>query len=133
MVFNEVQVDLENSGYKIQPFVIPAAGVNAPHERYRVWFVAYANKIGLRSEEQIRELGRERFSFDNGGDIWQEFPTQFPVCNGNDGLSARLDAITFSKWRNESIKAGGNAIVPQIVFNIFKSIKAYEKLSSMPK
>jgi DNA (cytosine-5)-methyltransferase 1 len=36
-----------------------------------------------------------------------------------------LDGITFSKWRNESIKAGGNAIVPQVVYQIFKAIEQY--------
>lgn len=55
-----------------------------------------------------------------------QFPTQSPVCNGDDGLSARLDGITFSKWRNESIKAGGNAIVPQVAHQIFKAIEQYE-------
>jgi DNA (cytosine-5)-methyltransferase 1 len=54
---------------------------------------------------------------------WQNFPTQSPVCNGDDGLSSRLDGITFPKWRNESIKAGGNAIVPQVAFEIFKAIQ----------
>lgn len=32
--------DLEKAGYAVQPFVIPACGVGAPHRRYRVWFVA---------------------------------------------------------------------------------------------
>lgn len=57
---------------------------------------------------------------------WSNFPTQSPVCIGNDGLSTKLDRITFSKWRNESIKAAGNAIVPQVVYQIFKAIKQYE-------
>jgi DNA (cytosine-5)-methyltransferase 1 len=34
-----------------------------------------------------------------------------------------LDGITFSKWRKESLKAGGNAIVPQVAYQIFKSIE----------
>jgi len=59
---------------------------------------------------------------------WSNFPTQSPVCIGNDGISTRLDGITFSKWRNESIKAGGNAIVPNVVYQIFKAIEAYEAL-----
>ena len=58
---------------------------------------------------------------------WQDFPTQSPVCNGDDGISAKLDGITFPKWRNESIKAGGNAIVPQVIFEIFKAIEQYER------
>jgi DNA (cytosine-5)-methyltransferase 1 len=37
-----------------------------------------------------------------------------------------LDNITFPKWRNESIKAGGNAIVPQVVHQIFKAIQSYD-------
>jgi DNA (cytosine-5)-methyltransferase 1 len=33
-----------------------------------------------------------------------------------------LDGITFSKWRQESIKGYGNAIVPQVAYEIFKVI-----------
>ena len=32
--------DLEREGYSVQPFVIPACAVGAPHRRDRVWFVA---------------------------------------------------------------------------------------------
>jgi DNA (cytosine-5)-methyltransferase 1 len=39
-----------------------------------------------------------------------------------------LDGITFPKWRNESIKAAGNAIVPQVVLNIFRAIEMYENI-----
>ena len=56
-------------------------------------------------------------------DTWQNFPTQPPVCGGNDGIPRELDGITFSKWRNESIKAYGNAIVPQVAYQIFKAIQ----------
>jgi DNA (cytosine-5)-methyltransferase 1 len=65
---------------------------------------------------------------ENQGCGWANFPTQSPVCGRDDGFSSRLDGITFSKWRNESIKAYGNAIVPQVVFQIFKAIEAYERL-----
>ena len=35
----------------------------------------------------------------------------------------------FEAWhRNESIKAGGNAIVPQVAYQIFKAIEQYENL-----
>jgi len=59
---------------------------------------------------------------------WQDFPTQSPICGGDDGISKELDNITFSKWRNESIKAYGNAIVPQVAYQIFKAINKYEKI-----
>jgi len=53
---------------------------------------------------------------------WQSFPTQSPICGGDDGLPTKLDGITFSKWRNESIKGYGNAIVPQIAHQLFQII-----------
>jgi predicted carbohydrate-binding protein with CBM5 and CBM33 domain len=59
---------------------------------------------------------------------WQNFPTQSPVCGGDDGISHGLDNITFSKWRNESIKGYGNAVVPQVVYRIFKTIEYIQNL-----
>lgn len=56
---------------------------------------------------------------------WHDFPTQSPVCTRDDGISAGLDGITFPKWRNESIKTAGNAIVPQIAFRIFETINIF--------
>ena len=58
---------------------------------------------------------------------WERFPTVAPVCGGDDGLPKRLDGITFPKWRRESIKAYGNAIVPQVAHQIFKAIYLYEQ------
>lgn len=58
---------------------------------------------------------------------FKNFPTQPPICSRNDGLPTELDGITFSKWRNESIKGYGNAVVPQLVYEIFKAIEqSYE-------
>ena len=54
---------------------------------------------------------------------WKDFPTQPPVCGGDDGLSYQLDGITFPKWRQESIKGYGNAIVPQVVLTLFEAIE----------
>jgi len=228
MVFDEVHTDLEAEGYQVQAVVIPAAAVNAPHGRDRVWFVAYnhgiirrergqfkptkqsryresnedsntqingvaTNTDGRRtqSEQNIRqkissqkrfnsngskwdatntdsdgqqqcngkhekhsskggfnalndieqnntqhpksvrqeyalengelEGGRSRFT--NKRNVWDAFPSQSPICGGDDGFSTKLDGITFSKWRSESIKAYGNAIVPQVAFEIFKAIE----------
>jgi DNA (cytosine-5)-methyltransferase 1 len=179
LVFEEVQADLESEGYEVQPFVLPAAGVNAPHRRDRVWFVAYAtsernpsprksgeikrNRGENNGESQLRRKQTERANglptmggnapnANNerlqGGEnrrvikrsreerkeqssrfiqsAWEVFPTQSPICGGDDGLPTELDGITFPKWRNESIKAFGNAIVPQVALQIFKAIQAYE-------
>jgi len=60
---------------------------------------------------------------------WDNFPTQPPLRSRDDGLSSQLAGITVSKHRNESIKAYGNAIVPQVVYQIFKTIEQYESLN----
>lgn len=60
---------------------------------------------------------------------WRQFPTQSPVCRGNDGIPFDVDslAISFPKWRQESIKAYGNAWVPQVAYEIFRAIEAEEE------
>ena len=214
VVFEEVCVDLEGQGYEVQPILLPACSVGAPHRRDRIWFVAYLNYSRLQKTwseqqtariEQYRELDRpiengifknatstsnidsirqhececnnEKFTSEGReyalNDInkndeqgiafnsdserlkgsvstniirqfsdkaskheinllptgrrreelsFDQFPTQSPICGGDDGLPTELDGITFSKWRQESIKGYGNAIVPQVAYQIFKVI-----------
>jgi len=158
MVFEEVCVDLENLGYSVQPYLIPACAKNAPHRRMRVWFVAHnhdgdgqkerlqaGRKVDVYSLDRIgnapdtdsstgkiepisrqgqgESIGRDSQTIRNR---WEDFPTVPPVCGGDDGLPKELDGITFPKWRRESIKAYGNAIVPQVAHRIFQSISDYE-------
>lgn len=205
MVFEQVCADLEAEGYQVQPYILPAAGVGAPHRRDRVWFVAYRADAGTenvrRQREnavlsggftadtensgywagsskgcEVRERGflpgeqagsalgcsvtrsnRKRFASNSDGiqrpegrmypkrcepseryaglydtwkirNAWQDFPTQSPVCCRNDGISCGLDGIAFSKWRKESVKVYGNAVVPQVVLQIFETINMFETL-----
>ena len=225
MVFEEVQANLEAEGYEVQPYVLSACAVGAPHRRERIWFVAYAdeprheswsqhsryteendkgitrpietriitdtngaeqrnnNRADNSEAEKIRRenesnVSRELFSYGNASNAngsptkytiqtgrnlptseistrptiqsqslrlqepakngelerprskfasernnWDQFPTQSPVCSRNDGFPSELDGITFPKWRNETIKAYGNAIVPQVAFQIFKALE----------
>lgn len=194
--------DLEREGYAVQPLLIPACAVGAPHRRDRIWFIAHrtnawtetmqftgengiyavgtsshtdgdrytscgtscriekerreraamsgqrggrcelfngldgfsrdvtdTNSKGLQGERiygKHSETKKESFNKQSFGCIrttWQNFPTQSPICIGDDGISGRLDGITFSKWRQESVKAYGNAIVPQVAYEIFKAIE----------
>lgn len=192
--------DLEREGYAVQPLLIPACAVGAPHRRDRIWFIAHRTNAGVeamqftgqngiyavgtssnadgdrytscgtscRTEKERCERaavsgqrgGRcewfngldgfsriaadpygkrqiygndqgperwekpdERFKTQYSSSIWEKFPTQSPICSGDDGLSGRLDGITFSKWRQESVKAYGNAIVPRVAYEIFKAIE----------
>jgi DNA (cytosine-5)-methyltransferase 1 len=94
---------------------------------------ADTGKVRLSSQKPIGELGRkQRFTISNEPDTWEKFPTQSPICSRNDGFSNRLHSITFSKWRNESIKAAGNAVVPQLILQIFKAIHIFETQNLKP-
>ena len=63
------------------------------------------------------------------GARWQGFPTISPVHRGNDGLPFDVDDLTlpFAKWRTEALKAYGNAIVPQVMYEIFRAIDQIER------
>jgi DNA (cytosine-5)-methyltransferase 1 len=89
--------------------------------------VAHAHEPGRTEQHRACESGRAGYAAGHGGSDWHDFPTTEPtIRTGNDGLSAQLDGITFPKWRNESIKAAGNAIVPQVAYQIFRAIELYE-------
>lgn len=52
MAFDIVCTDLENFGYEIQPLNIPVAGKGAPHERERIWFIAYSDSFRCQNEQE---------------------------------------------------------------------------------
>ena len=60
MVFEQVCTDLENEGYEVQSFIIPASAVNAPHQRYRVWIVAYSDSRLCRGGRAIEPSGENK-------------------------------------------------------------------------
>jgi DNA (cytosine-5)-methyltransferase 1 len=65
VVFEQVCLDLESAGYQVQPIIIPAVAVNAPHRRDRVWFIAHRNDAGSgasqrRTIKNGKENGKER-------------------------------------------------------------------------
>jgi DNA (cytosine-5)-methyltransferase 1 len=197
LVFREVQSDLETERYEVIPVVLPACSINAPHRRYRIFFIAHSTgngrKTGYKETGGEEREGEQRRMQQSEGDSsfvtnsqrsskqgrlqqrqgerefrgcnsetpsnpiteglqgsendripgesreernkqssrpfctdWKDFPTQPPLCSRDDGFSTELDGITFSKWRNESIKAYGNAVVPQVILQIFKTIQEYE-------
>ena len=59
---------------------------------------------------------------------WEGFPTQPPVCRGDDGLPFGMAdlSIPFGRWRREAIKALGNAWVPEVAYEIFRIIQMVE-------
>lgn len=117
LVFEQVCLDLENQGYEVQSFIIPACAKNAPHRRDRIWIIA--NSIGDRLQKtrpEFEATGIARADFCDWNTNWYEIATKF--CRVDDGLPKRLD-------RTLRLKALGNAIVPQIAEEIFKGIKNY--------
>lgn len=77
VVFEQVCTDMEAEGYEVQPFIIPAVAVNAPHRRDRIWFVAYASSHndggtprkngGSAKEERLQERDEVRKSSQSDG------------------------------------------------------------------
>lgn len=153
MALDQVLADLEALDYTCETFVIPACALNAPHRRERVWILAYSNGIRnagriKRRSEQIEasnefESGSTSFAYSNGskretewqvGRVgWQRsetedeandeagatfWTTQSPLCGRDDGVSNRLDRL----------KSLGNAIVPQVAYEIFKAILQHATL-----
>ncbi len=46
VVLDQVLSEMESIGYEVQPLIIPACAVNAPHRRSRVWIIAHNGNIG---------------------------------------------------------------------------------------
>ena len=95
---------------------------NKVHKGVQPKFTDGTKSYGIGSERNVT------FSNFPKEDFWKDFPTQSPVCRGNDGIPFDVDSLTisFPKWRQESIKAYGNAWVPQVAYEIFRAIEAEE-------
>lgn len=111
-IIESICKDLEQIGYSIQPIIIPACAVGAPHRRDRIWFVANSNSFGLQgwinqdgSEKAILYDTARLCSWYRTGkrqlEDWTKFPTKPPIYHRNDGFSYRLAGrpISEAKWR----------------------------------
>ena len=56
LALDQVLSDLENEGYAVQPFIIPACAVQAPHRRDRVWIVAQYGADARRERDDGRGI-----------------------------------------------------------------------------
>ena len=54
--------NLACAGYSVQPFVIPACAVGAPHRRDRVWIVAHRTDAGVEDLQQEGKNGVSQFT-----------------------------------------------------------------------
>lgn len=164
VVFENCCLDLENQGYEVQPFIIPACAINAPHRRDRVWIVAYRKDASdtisygqsttKSTSRNIECVMGEAFSKDkrrkkktnekipgtnkpnanrsigkNWNERWIEVAQR--LCKLDDGLSTGLVGYLDmtnehlqkrNEDRTKKLKALGNAIVPQVVYQIMMSL-----------
>jgi DNA (cytosine-5)-methyltransferase 1 len=75
----EIVNDIEQAGYFVQPFTIPACAVNAPHKRVRVWIVAYARcKYGTGSAHNGKTEGTAQQRYASS--------PQRPTGHGSNGV-----------------------------------------------
>lgn len=112
-------VDLENIGYEVQPFVIPACAVDAPSERARVFIVAHT--LGSRPSGQrghVNALHSEADVFREASDVIDAFQrgTLPYVCRRHNGVPSSVDRL----------KQLGNALVWLQVFPILEAISIIE-------
>ncbi len=102
-------------------------------------------RLSVGDDQQDRRQSQSIIERYRSAGYWKDFPAQPLVCGRNDGLSGGLADIAipsktgirmlkgkqaYGKWRNESIKALGNAVVPQLVYQIFKAIEQYARQTS---
>ena len=74
MVLRQVQDELESEGFEVQCFLIPASGIGAWHQRYRVWIVGHTEDNGCnRGAEATRREGPANQQDESQLEIWGEF------------------------------------------------------------
>ena len=134
LVFEQVFLDLENEGYEVGAFILPACAVNAPHRRDRVWIIAHSdckrrhNRVYNRktrpnkTEQKQKELQEvqqkwSQFEFESRQIDSIQNKGELPkpgISRGDDGFPYRLDRT----------KGLGNAIVPKVAYEIFKKLNS---------
>ena len=128
MGLDRVITDLENEGYATRPLIIPAGAIGARHLRDRVWVISYSGSErrqqkpeGAYGDEKANE-GRRTKLYNEPGRVveilrgrewWATEPEIYKLANG---IPSRLV--------RDMNRALGNAIVPQVAYEILRTIRA---------
>ena len=65
-IADEVLESLEEAGYEVQTFIVPACAVDAQHQRKRVFVVGYSEHDGLSTSEVARSVTKASDDFEEG-------------------------------------------------------------------
>ena len=117
MVFETVCTDLEGEGYEVRTFNIPAAGVQAPHRRERIWIVAHAKRFNERksirgSDETQSRIQEEHRQNDSATRESSRTGSVWGTNNGHENLEnsrRTLQQGTELSEKNENETREGNA------------------------
>lgn len=105
--------DLNALGYDAEWHCIPASHVGAPHRRDRAWIIAYSVRAGLEGQRQESgRAGAQQQDVSNSR-WWAVEPDVGRVAHG---VPARVDRL----------RCLGNAIVPQVAYQIFQMIETID-------
>ncbi len=136
-----VCLDLEEIGYAIGTLDLPAAGVDAPHIRQRLFWVAHAEnanrgsgiagqKAGIGAEDQRRRRPAGRGAGDDGPGPWWDVDE----CAFSDGKRRRIEPFVEPlahgvPGRMGQLRGYGGAIVPQAAAEFVRAYKETVTLS----
>lgn len=119
--FEKVLHPLSEEGYNVEWQCLYASDVGQPHGRERVFIVAYSNEIGRFKTGFFEGINREKHSkrssiaangtIDFDGRTYTKIPEDLLL---DDGISYAMDFVG----------AFGNAIVPQVAYEILRTIRA---------
>jgi DNA (cytosine-5)-methyltransferase 1 len=108
-------------GYDAEWHCIPASAVGAPHQRDRIWVVAYADSTGLAQRQLLAgsPSGPGRTPAGEAAALGGRWAPEPAVGRVADGVPGRVDRL----------KQLGNAVVPQIPELIGRAILERELAS----
>ena len=113
----EVLRSLAEIGYDAEWHCIPASALGAPHQRDRIWIVAYPHSPHSEGRRVSGRVYAEHADTVSAG-WWEVEPSVGRVANGLPGQPHRLRQL-------------GNAVIPQIPELIGRAIMEYERDRSL--
>lgn len=130
MVFKEIKAGMEGIGYEVgEPLVIPACAVGTNHVRERAWILAHTNDE--RQQARGAEGVRGSAAMAARGMVCKhlhptphsDFRIRRAIRRSPSGIPRMDDGLSNRVDRNHAL---GNAIVPQVAYEILRAIVSLE-------